>query len=894
MLSDRTSTLPAAPTRLIGRAQQVLAAGQLLLRDDVRLVTITGAAGIGKTRLAIAVAAQAEECFPDGALFVDLSAIADPTHVLGAIASGLGLPEANPASALERIQQALRGRSLLLVLDNFEQVLPAATDLAALLAGSQRLKLLVTSRAPLRIRWEHVFETPPLELPDLADLPAPERLADIASVALLLDRAHAAGSDLYLDHSSARAVAELCVHLDGLPLALELAATQTRLISPAAQLARMEFQLDLLAQGARDQPERQRTLREAIGWSYRLLSDTERAVFKRLGVFAGAISLDAAGAIAPALDSEAALLAILTALVDQNLLRHETLAGGEPCFRMLETIREYARERLAEAGELAYVQFRHAAYWCGLAEEAEIELRGPAQVVWLNELERQWPNLSAALAWCDRAGEVELGVRLAGALGWFWYLRGGDRWEGRVWLERFASGAATLPAAAPARARALSAAGVLAQYQLDLPAALVLQESALALGEALQLPEIVATALGRLAHLCLFRNEFGRAGELASASFEQFCLLGDGWGMAFALATRGLIARSQGLVADAFQYLQDSLTLFRQRGDRWGIAHVQLGLGQLALHSGDDHAAEQCWEERLLLSRELGNQTGVAHTLDLLATVAKQRGDHARATARFEEALAIKRKVGDRQASAWALQGLGEVALQRGDHRVAFAYLRESLLLRREINEQAGIVASLVAFARLAARLRRHRRALHLAAAAEALYRATGPAVAASHYSQPFAPTALTAGDPYIEQAEHLLGAARRTAAWAEGTALTAKQAATEALDLASAVEKAPNLAIVGTPSHVLPATTGTSLAAEQPSPASLTRREREVAGLLARGYTNRQIGADLVITEGSAHLHVVRLLRKLNFHTRAQVAVWATTHLAMQDEAPDPSDLPR
>jgi predicted ATPase/DNA-binding CsgD family transcriptional regulator len=892
--SDRASAFPEPPSRLIGREQDLLALSQLLLRDDVRLVTITGAAGIGKTRLAFAVAVAVEDRFPDGGLFVDLSTVSDPTRVIGAIGNRLGLPKVRPADALERVGQAVRDRTILLFLDNFEQVLPAATDLASLLAGSHRLKLLVTSRAPLRLRWEHVFETPPLDLPELDRLPAPEQLGRIAAVALFVDRAEAAGSDFHLDRASARAVAELCVRLDGLPLALELAATQMRLVSPVALLARLEFRLDLLAGGAQDQPERQHTLREAIGWSYRLLSDAERPVFRRLAVFVGGIGLDAARAIVPGEGGESGLLARLTALVDQNLLRRETLVDGEPYFKMLETIREYARERLAEAGELEQTQYKNAEFWCELAEAAELELRGPAQVAWLNRLEREWPNLFAALAWSDRAGKVELGVRLAAALGWFWYLRGGDRWEGRTWLERFGGRAIAIPSAAPARARALSVAGVLAQYQLDLSAALALQESALALGRALRIPAIEAVVLGRLAHLCLFRNEFERADELAVASFDQCRLLDDGWGMAFALATRGLIARSQGMVDAATRYLLEGLTHFRQRGDRWGIAHVQLGLGQLALHLGDDRLAEQCWEERLSLSRELGNLTAVGHTLDLLATVASQRGDHAAATARFEEALAIKRQIGDRQATAWSLHGLGTLALRRGDTRIAYTNLRESLLLRCEIAEQAGIVASLIAFSHLAALLRRPRRALRLAGAAESLYQAIGSALAVQPYSQQFFAPALVADDPYIGRAQRLLGNPQRTAAWEEGAALTPEQAVAEALALETELGAAPEAsrpALAGTPRGALPAGTGATGTDPEPSAADLTRREREVAALLARGYTNRQIGATLVITEGSAHLHVVRLFRKLGLHTRAQAAVWAVTHHLASGPADEAGD---
>jgi predicted ATPase/DNA-binding CsgD family transcriptional regulator len=859
-LVDRSDSLPAQPTQLIGRTRELFALRQLLLREDVRLVTITGTPGIGKTRLAIATAANLEPYFPHGVVFVDLSTVFDPARVCAAIGKALGLTELSLESSLERVQQGVRDQSLLVVLDNFEQVLPAATELASLLAASPRLKFLVTSRALLRVRWERVFETPPLDLPDLADLPALDLLGQIGAVALFVDRAEAAGSELRLSLGNARAVAELCVRLDGLPLALELAATQTRLIAPEALLARMEHRLDLLANGARDQPERQRTLRQAIDWSYRLLPEPEQGVFRRLGVFVGSISVDAAQAIVANAPGEPDVLATLAALAEQNLLRrdfsqvqpHSQLPDGQPCFRMLETIAEYARERLAEAGELSLVQYKYAVYWRDLAEAAEAELRGPTQVAWLNRLEREWPNMNAALTWSDRADQIELGVRLTAALGWFWHLRGGDRGDGRTWLDRFASRAAAIPSAAAARARALSVAGFLAQYQLDLPAALTLQEAALEIGRQIQRPDIVAAALGRLAHLSVFRTEVDTGDEQAAESYAHYRQLADRWGMAFALGARGLIARNQGRAEDATAYLNESLSLFREQGDRWGIAHVMLGLGQLALHRGDDRLAEECWEERLRLCRQLDNQTGVAHTLDLLATVAGRHSDHARAAAQFEEALAIKRKIGDRQAIAWSLQGLGEVALAQSDTRTAFAHFRDSLVLRRELAEAPGLVAALVAFARLAAVLGRPRRAVRLAAAATALYAAIGPTRAAQRYTEGVLSTQLNPTYPELDRAQRRLGPVQRAAAWDEGSAMLPEQALAEALGIETELP-----------------------ALEKPAPTGLTRREREVAELLAQGCTNRQIAAALVITEGSAHVQVVRLLSKLGFHTRAQVAAW-------------------
>jgi len=858
--------LPVQPSPLVGRGRDLAALSTLLRRGGARLVTITGPAGVGKTRLAVAAAAAVQARFPDGVVFADLSTVSDPACVLAAAARALGLPEAGPASSLERLADAVRDSPLLLVLDNLEQLLPAAPDLARLLEATRGLMLLTTSRVPLRLRWEHVVELPPLDLPDLTHLPSAARLGRVASVAMFLERARAAGADLRLDEANAPVVAELCVRLDGVPLALELAAIQARLLPLTALLARMEHPLDLLVDGCRDHAARHQTLRGALAWSHDLLTDGQRTVFRRLGAFVGGISLDAAQAVVAIEGGERELLAHLTALVDHNLLRREPDPAGAPRFRMLETVRAFARERLAAAGEVDDADRRHAAFWSGLAEAAEPELRGPGQLAWLDRFEREWPSLGAALAWCERVGHAELGVRLAAALGWFWYLRGGDRWEGRRWSERFAALAASVPGAAAARARALSAAGFFAQYQLDLPAALSLQEAALALAEEVGDQAVAATALGRLAHLCLFRVELARGDAFAAASHEACCGLGDRWGAAFALATRGLIARSEDRVDDAMRLLLDALSLFREHGDRWGSAHVLLGLGQVALRRGDAGMAEEYWRERLRLSRELGNEMAVGHTLDLLATVARQRGDHAGAAASLAEALAVRRKAGDRPAIAWIFQGMGELAMEQGDRAGAYAHLRASLLLRREVGDLPGVVASLVAFARLAAVVRRPRRALRLAGAAEALYRAMGPALAVQHYSQGVVPTALAA-NPDVDRARRLLGGAQRTAAWEEGEALALDQVIDEALELG---------AELGAPTGPAARDVAVAPAGRGPAWSDLTRREREVAALLARGYTNRQIAEALIVTEGSAHLHVVRLLAKLSFHTRAQVAAWA------------------
>jgi predicted ATPase/DNA-binding CsgD family transcriptional regulator len=876
MPADRSNAapracLPAQPVPLIGRTRELLVARQLLSRPDVRLLTLTGAAGAGKTRLAVAVATEVLPALGGTALFVDLAPVNEAALVMPAITRTLGVPDDGQVPALERLQTALARKRALLVLDNFEQVLPAASHLAELLAVCPDLKLLVTSRAALRLRWEHILEVPPLMLPDLRQLPPLDVLAQMPAVALFVQRARAADAGFRLHAQNARAVAELCVRLDGLPLAIELAAARSRALPPQAMLARLEHQLDLLTTGAPDLPPRHRTLRAALAWSYDLLSPVQQRVFRRLAVFAGGATLCAAEAVCadvdPTTHAQAAGPAIwdaLAALVDMSLVRREPQTDGEARFHMLETTRAYALERLVECGEAELVRGQHALFFTALAEEAQAALHNAAQIRWLDLLASEYSNLRAALAWSQEATDesgsgtpAAIGVRLAAALGWFWFLRG-DRREGRAWLERCAERASGVAAARSACARALSSAAVLAQYDNDYAAAERLLEQALALGQKLGDEAVFACSLSRCGSLALAGGDFARATMLAVAGLQHARSLGDCWSTAFALHVLGLVERTVGRVTQARELLTESLALFRALGDRWGTAASLQGLGQLALHEGDYAQANVLWEERLTLSRELGNTMAVAHTLDLLSTVARLQGRHEQAAALVEEALAIRRETGGWERLAWTLHGKGDIALAQGDFATARECYRESLLLRSRAESRPGIAASLDAFARLAAAQGQAQRALKLVGAAAALHEATGPSLEAQHYSYAVLPQGPRPTDPLVEQAGQHLSAQAQNAAQASGRALSLEQAIAYAL--------AGDEAASGRP-PAWPAMAGTS--------GVLTPREREVAVLVAQGLTNRQIAEALVISEGTARIHIEHILNKLDFHSRAQIAAW-------------------
>jgi predicted ATPase/transcriptional regulator with XRE-family HTH domain len=414
---DRRHNLPIQATPLIGRERDVRAALAQLLRPGVRLLTLTGPAGAGKTRLAVEVAARALDVFEDGALFVDLSPIGDPALVLATVAQALRVRTVPDQSLVARLASSLQGRHLLLLLDNFEQVLDAATAVGDLLAASPGLSVLATSRAALRVRWEQELPVPPLALPDLQPPPDPETLAEAPSVALFVDRARAVCPGFHIGADNARAVAELCVRLDGLPLAIELAAARSRLLPPLALLERLQERVDVLATDARDQPSRHRTLREAIDWSHDLLSPKERALFRRLAVFVGGWTLEAAEAVCAGDEiAHDEVLDLSSQLLGHSLIVAEVGTGERPRYRFLETIRRYAQERLLESGERPALGRQHAAHFLAIADEAAPELCGPGAASWLARLDCERDNLRAALHWSLEGGATQQGARLGGVL----------------------------------------------------------------------------------------------------------------------------------------------------------------------------------------------------------------------------------------------------------------------------------------------------------------------------------------------------------------------------------------------------------------------------------------------------------------------------------------------
>jgi predicted ATPase len=736
-VQTRPTNLPVQRTKLVGRQKDVAAAQELLLRPEVRLVTVTGPGGIGKTRLAVQVASDLVERFPGGTHFVPLSLVSDPDLIAAMIVQTLGIRETGGKPPLEILKENLQDSlqsPRLIVLDNFEHLVGAAPIVAELLALGSNLKILVTSRAALHVYGEHEFPVPALALPDAQALPPVDALAEYSAVALFVERAIAAKPDFELTRENASAVAEICVRLDGLPLAIELAAARTKVLSPASMRTRLASRLQLLTGGARDLPLRQQTLRAAIDWSYDLLNPAEQKLFRRLSVFVGGCTLEGVEAVCDTKgDLGLDLLDGMASMVDKSLVQQVEPAQGESRFVMLQTIREYAVEKLEASGEKPLMKRAHAAYFLVLAEEEQGSAEG---MNWLERFTIEHDNFRASLEWLTETKDADWGLRLGAALFRFWEL-GEYLTEGRDSLDKVLK-LAGAKGPTKAGARAFFAAGVLAGEQRD----------------------------------------YAAADALIRVSLDIARQLKDQRGVAVCLNALAVHARDRSEVGEACSLFEEGLVLWRELGDRQAEARTLSNLASVVKLQGDYARALSIYADCLSIFQGLGDRAGVAWSMNYQGDVARDQGDSPTARTLYGQSLAIFRELGDRWGIAGTLADLGNLAREERNCTAADSLYRESIKLFQELEHKRGMARLLECFACSAAVQLEGERALRLAGAAAAMRQNIGA---------PLTPAEQARLEASLDSARQGLSHTAGTTAWLEGWAMRVEKAIDEVLMPAAA-----------------------------------------------------------------------------------------------------------
>ncbi len=918
----RFQNLPALLTPLIGREQQEQAISAFLRRPEVRLLTLTGTGGIGKTRLASQVATDLIEVFPHGVCLVQLAPISDSNLVVPTIAQTLGLRDVAERSLFESLKAFLRDKHLLLLLDNFEQVLQASPALVELLLACPFIKILVTSRAVLHVEGEHEFAVPPLSLPDPLHLPAHEQLVQYGAVALFVERAQAVKPTFVLSEDNAAAIAQICIRLDGLPLALELAAARSKLLPPQALLGRLNRRLAVLTRGRQDAPTRQQTLRDTISWSYDLLNAEEQRCFRRLAIFVGGCTLEAAEAVCSSpidrgspmyldtcppgrvltasvasrciedspqvKDLSLPAMDLVASLLDKSLLQQSDRGGDEPRLLMLETIREYALEMLADSGELEATEERHAMYYLALAEQSEPELFGHQQRLWVDLLTWDAENLRAALQWSQTHQRKEQLLRLAGNLGHFWYMCGRFS-EAILWLETALREAAP-EVAISARIKALYIVALIASHLGQSDLLFVRARECLALARQNGDSRGFVIASWSLVHHLLADGDMIEAHAQAEETLKfvrAHAPAEDSWTLACALNAFGSVVLSQGDYTQAQHLYERAIALFKEAGDLWLYGELHLFLANVYWAQGDETQAQTFLKEGLAIHDQVGNAWVTGWFVSLFGEIALRQDDIPRARFLLEAGLKRHQQLGDQQGQALMYALLAQAAASEHDYLLTRTLAAQSLEIARTVHDSRTLILCLEELADVVAGQGEPEWAARLWGAAER-YRE------ASHATLP--QVERLGRSSYIKQAQRLLGEQIFAERWSEGRTMTAEQAiaASPTHERTSKPQrpaqgrpqgnrKGPQAKHTAWPHATPPPLPLRDVA--QPVLDPLSQRELEVLRLLAGGASNQEIALALVVAPGTVKLHVSHILSKLGVNSRTRAILRARDLGLLPDE---------
>jgi predicted ATPase/DNA-binding CsgD family transcriptional regulator len=806
---------------------------------------------VGKTRLALEVARELVHNFADGVYLVSLAPVSDASFVIHTIAHSIGLIESGAQPLLDLLKTTQRDKHRLLLLDNFEHVILAAPLLSELLEACPDVKFLVTSREVLHLHGEHQFAVLPLALPDLKHLPDNKSLAHVPSVNLFLQRARTFQYDFHLTTDNAATIAEICLRLDGLPLAIELAAVRMKVLAPQALLGRLDHRLQILTGGARDLPERQRTLRNMLAWSYELLTSEEQRLFRRLSVFASGCTLKAIEAVCAAPDDEPwYVLEGVASLLDKSLLQQTEQEGAEPRLIMLETIREHGLEVLAASGEMESAQRAHAHYFLRLAEEAALHLASEAATHWLAILGAAHNNLRVALDWCLTANyeanresqqRIEVGLRLGVALEQFWYMSG--YWsEGRETFER------------------LLAQARIADFTKTTS---------------------FARVLGRAGDMAWLEGEYTTARELATEGVELAAMLGDKEGLAFALHVLGNASWHQGDYEVAMRFEQESLALWKDIDNVPGIALTLQRLGVFVYEDGEQDTGNQLLQESLTLCRQLGDKRMMAYCLLALGDQSTILSDYDSAKAFIDESLSLFLAADDKRGIAISHNNLGNIALGQGNYEAARTSYQESLALSYKIGSKQHIAHTLSGLAGVAVAIRlqdvtssQHTRTMLPSDFYERAARWLGAiATLLQEIGGVLEPMERSINEQAAAAARLALGEEAFEKAWKAGQIISLEQA------IALALETAQETRSLTASQQEQAVRSISAKAFSSTSPAGLTARETEVLLLLAEGLTNAQIAERLVIRPRTVDSHLASIFRKIGVSTRSAATRYALEH---------------